>query len=271
MPLPAQPAAIHLTFDVEERPPFRFLSQKRNDCFFSLEGCRVLIDLLRECGVRATFFVTGYFAEKNPAIVKDLHRRGHEIANHSHLHEGLKSLDRSRVESQIKRSTDILSGLAEEKTRGFRAPFFSYPQDLPALLKAHGYYYDSALHPAIVPGKYYNFRAPLSPFQTQSGLWEVPISVIPLIRFPISWWWMRNVGSWIAYAGTTLNLRRARNVVLYFHPWEFVELPDMGKTPRHIVRNTGKRFCGQLKRFVRFYKDKGVAFLPVKEKVPSLS
>jgi len=261
---------IHLTFDVEEQPPFKLDPPEKDDCLFSREGCHILIDLLHECNIKATFFVTGYFAEKNPDIVKSLRHNGHEIAHHSYRHEGLKGRDRGSLESEIKRSTDILSRLAGEKIRGFRAPFFSYPKDLPSLLKAYGYQYDSSLHPAVVPGKYYNFRSPLSPFQMENGIWEIPISVIPCIRFPISWWWMRNVGGWITYTGTTINLHSKRNVVLYFHSWEFIDLADTGKTPRDIIRNTGKKFCGQLKKFIRFYKNRDIDFLPVIERIPLL-
>ena len=260
--------SIHLTFDVEEYPPIKSNSPNNDDCLFSNEGCFILIDLLQECDIKATFFITGYFAEKNPDIIKKLHQKGHEIANHSYHHQDLKNFDLDNLKSEIQRSTKILSNIIGEKIKGFRAPFCCYRKDLPSLLKTYNYQYDSSLHPAIVPGKYYNLFSPLSPFQIKNEIWEIPIAVIPLIHFPISWWWMRNLGSWITYIGTNINLYSKRNVVLYFHPWEFVDLPQMKKISHHITRNTGKEFCKQLKKFIQHYKNKNINFVPIKEQIP---
>ncbi len=263
--------SIHLTFDVEENPPIKKKSVHTDDCLFSNKGCSILITLLQECQVRATFFVTGHFAEKNPNIVKKLYEKGHEIANHSYNHEDFKIHNFDKLESEIKKSTEILSNLIGEKIKGFRAPFCRYRKDLSSLLKAYDYEYDSSLHPTMVPGRYYNLFSPLSPFQEKSGIWEIPISVIPLIHFPISWWWMRNLGSWITYIGTTINLHSQRNVVLYFHPWEFIDAPQMGVQKSLMMRNTGKRFCRELKNFIQFYKNKNIDFVPIKEKIPRSS
>lgn len=260
--------SIHLSFDVEENPPFGVNDQHPDDCFFSREGCLILIRLLQECGVKATFFVTGYFAEKNPGLVKQLHDRGHEIANHSYHHRDFQNDTIDDLASEIQQSTKILSTLTGESIQGFRAPFCRYRKDLLPLLKAYNYQYDSSLHPAFLPGKYCNLFSPLSPSQPENGLWEIPLSVIPVIRFPISWWWMRNLGSWVTCTGTSLNLLFKRNAVLYFHPWEFADLPQMKNTPAHITHHTGKNFCRQLKNFIRFYQNKHVDFIPIREKIP---
>jgi hypothetical protein len=45
------------------------------------------MDLLEKHGVPATFFVPGYDAEQYPAVVKDIDRRGFEVAAHGYLHE----------------------------------------------------------------------------------------------------------------------------------------------------------------------------------------
>jgi len=263
--------AIHLTFDVEENPYIKTNLPYTDDCFLSNQGCSILIPILEEYHVRATFFITGYFAEKNPDIVKRLHEKGHEIASHSYKHQNFKNLTSSDLESEIKRSTEILSNLIGEKINGFRAPFCCYRNKLSAMLKAHHYQYDSSLHPAIVPGKYYNFFSPVTPFQEKNGILEIPISVLPVIHFPISWWWMRNLGSWVTHTGTSINLHLKRNVILYFHPWEFVDLSKMKGDAPFITRNTGRKFCEQLKNFIKFYKNKNVDFVPIRERIPSSS
>jgi len=43
---------------------------------------------LRETRHPPTFFVPGYDAEYYPDTVKEIHRRGFEVAAHGYLHEG---------------------------------------------------------------------------------------------------------------------------------------------------------------------------------------
>lgn len=45
-----------------------------------------ILDLLDRYGARATFFVVGQRALAQPALVREILRRGHELGNHSHSH-----------------------------------------------------------------------------------------------------------------------------------------------------------------------------------------
>src|SRR5882724_4721790 len=42
--------------------------------------------LLERTGCRATFFVLGWVAEREPELIREVAEAGHEIACHSHLH-----------------------------------------------------------------------------------------------------------------------------------------------------------------------------------------
>lgn len=58
------------------------------------EHTPALLDLLAECGVRASFFLVGKRVEQYPAIVRRIVAEGHLIGNHtwSHEHFGRQSL-----------------------------------------------------------------------------------------------------------------------------------------------------------------------------------
>ena len=86
------------------------------------------------------------------------------------------------------------------------------------------------------------------------GIWEIPVSVIPGIRFPVSWWWMRNLGTWITILGSKINLIQKRSVVLYFHPWEFAELPVIKGIPGHITRTCGKKNLKRLEKVITVFR-----------------
>jgi peptidoglycan/xylan/chitin deacetylase (PgdA/CDA1 family) len=45
-----------------------------------------VLDLLESHGARATFFVIGERAQCHPALVREIVRRGHAVANHTHTH-----------------------------------------------------------------------------------------------------------------------------------------------------------------------------------------
>ena len=48
---------------------------------------RRLLDTFDATGSRATFFVLGWVAERQPALVREIADRGHEIACHGYGHE----------------------------------------------------------------------------------------------------------------------------------------------------------------------------------------
>ncbi|MFQ5768541.1 MAG: polysaccharide deacetylase family protein, partial [Acidobacteriota bacterium] len=53
------------------------------------EGALDILDALRSKGIRTTFFLTGVFIRKNPALVRRLVADGHEIGNHTDTHRHL--------------------------------------------------------------------------------------------------------------------------------------------------------------------------------------
>ncbi|MBU1087808.1 MAG: polysaccharide deacetylase family protein [Candidatus Omnitrophica bacterium] len=260
---------IFLTFDLEEWPvsgKYDFDQKFNKSVEFSTQGCLNLLDLLDAYKVKATFFITGYFAKANPKIVKLLADKGHEIACHAFDHVDITKDSPEQIEAHINQSKKILSDLSGQKIIGFRAPFFHANGIIVQILEQSGFHYDSSVHPAIVPGYYYNFRDSLAPYFLKAkinpegnqakGIWEIPVSVIPGIRFPISWWWMRHLGAWITILGCKINLIQKRPVVLYFHPWEFAELPKIKGIPGHITSKCGKQNLLKLKKVIAAFSGK---------------
>ena len=47
----------------------------------------MLLNMLDEYGIKSTFFVPGWVAEKYTPMVEDILRRGHDIEHHGYLHE----------------------------------------------------------------------------------------------------------------------------------------------------------------------------------------
>lgn len=85
-----------------------------------------LLDVLHDKGVRATFFVTGQFADRYPDIMQRIAADGHEIANHSYTHPDFARLSEDQMRSEIRRATESIEATSGMKIVPlWRAPFGS--------------------------------------------------------------------------------------------------------------------------------------------------
>ncbi|MFH1642951.1 MAG: polysaccharide deacetylase family protein [Nanoarchaeota archaeon] len=249
--------AICLTFDTEEWSIVDDYckNQKYADSTkVSADGIDNLLGLLDRHQIKSTFFITGFFAENEQATVKKIISKGHEIASHSYRDEDHSKFTKEETFYKINTTKQILEKITKRKISGFRTPRFSVNKHISGILKDLDFIYDSSVHPAIVPGYYYNFFKNTK-IRKKKGLYEIPVSVIPLIRYPISWIWMRILGNWITNAGTRLNLMQNRPVILYFHSWEFTKLPKIKNVPAYVIKNSGEIFLSQLDNFINDFKD----------------
>jgi peptidoglycan-N-acetylglucosamine deacetylase len=82
-----------------------------------------LLDLLREKGVKVTFFVIGKRADQYPEIVRRAWAEGHLVANHTWSHDSLFCfLTPRRLRAEIERGTESV-----RRSCGFRPRFFRSP------------------------------------------------------------------------------------------------------------------------------------------------
>lgn len=83
-----------------------------------------LLDVLRDRGVRATFFIAGAFADRYPAIVARISAEGHELANHSYSHPDFRKLSEAQMRDEIRRGTiSILAASGGTMAPLWRPPF----------------------------------------------------------------------------------------------------------------------------------------------------
>jgi polysaccharide deacetylase family protein (PEP-CTERM system associated) len=109
-----------------------------------------ILDLLAASGVKATFFVLGWIAERKPELVKEIVKRGHEVASHGYGHQRIYNQSRAEFREDVRKSKNILEDISGEKVLGYRAPSYSISRDTlwayDELLEA-GYSYDSSVFP----------------------------------------------------------------------------------------------------------------------------
>ncbi len=109
-----------------------------------------LLDRMDDHGVRGTFFILGWLAGHEPDLVKEIARRGHEVASHGWDHERVTHQSEEAFRGSVRRTKHFLEDLVGQEVLGFRAPSFSIVPGkewaLDALLD-EGYRYDSSLFP----------------------------------------------------------------------------------------------------------------------------
>ena len=105
-------------------------------------GVARCLDLFERHGIPGTFFVPGYDALCYPEVVKDIHRRGFEVASHGYLHESWELGDEE--EALLKKTHDILTDLTGTAPLGWRSPSGRKTARTIRVLKDLGYTYDSS-------------------------------------------------------------------------------------------------------------------------------
>jgi peptidoglycan/xylan/chitin deacetylase (PgdA/CDA1 family) len=172
-----------------------------------------ILDTLERCGQRITFFIVGQDAtlESNRAALKSIAAAGHEIANHSFMHEPwLHLYSREQLASGNRDAENAIASATGKTTRGFRGPGFSTSPLVREVLAERGYAYDASIFPsALGPvarlffflnsklsaeekeqrkglyGKFSDAFGTLQPFAWENGLVEVPVTTMPLLRLPM--------------------------------------------------------------------------------------
>lgn len=191
------------------------------------DNTRRCLDLFERHGASATFFTLGIVAERHPELIRDIVRRGHELASHGYAHHRASDQDPKTFLSDITRTKKILEDTGGVAVNGYRAASFSinganwWAYDC---LAEAGYRYSSSLHP-IVHDHYGMPDAPRFGFYpNQSTLVEFPVSTIEIGKRRFScagggFFRLLPYG-WSRWALHRLNERDGRPGIFYFHPWE---------------------------------------------------
>jgi peptidoglycan/xylan/chitin deacetylase (PgdA/CDA1 family) len=89
-----------------------------------------LLEVLARHGARATFFVIGEFARKEPGLVKAVAAAGHVVANHTMTHPKLALVSPGRVRAELTECKAVLEDLTGQPVSWFRPPFGSRRPDV---------------------------------------------------------------------------------------------------------------------------------------------
>ncbi|MCK6077675.1 polysaccharide deacetylase family protein [Paenibacillus silvae] len=98
-----------------------------------------VLDIFRRAGGHATFFMIGEEMEAHPDIAAEVHREGHEIANHTYTHPNLTELTLEEAGEELRRAEQLVQKVTGGSARSFRPPYFGVNDDILALAAERGY------------------------------------------------------------------------------------------------------------------------------------
>jgi hypothetical protein len=222
-----------MTVDVD--PPFSPLQN-----FVIENGVISLLDLFDQHSIKATFFVPAVIAKDFPKVANEIVDGRHEIACHGlkhHPEEGILGLNEQlRI---IKAATSIIESVTGIKPIGYRAPLFRVNENCWIALRNSNYVYDSSL----VGVSYTRYMKHVISLQMQplcikilnfaktynnAHLFELPVSINPILPLPLGGGWLRIFGLKWAKIGIKMNFLSKGLVVFYIHPKDIVAIQTPG-------------------------------------------
>ncbi len=222
---------VYVTVDVEpDCPPYLWTWRGME------EGMPRLLELIDAEAVPATFFVTGATAERYPQTIREIAARGHEIGCHGYSHAAFDTLSEDEARREIVGTNRILRGFAP--VRSFRAPYLRFPERFLPLLAADGIANDASR-------ARYKRKEPANP--GFPGIRRLSASIpTSLMRMP-------------ALIRTPLLSALRDPVVLFVHPWEFVDL-TRASIPFDCRFRTGRPALDDLRATIAFFRRRGARF-----------
>jgi len=222
-----------LTVDVEEY--FQVAAFERTiirDSWDTAESrvefsCGRVLDLFEAQGVRGTFFVLGWIAERHPGLVRRIVRDGHELATHGYDHTRVHNFTPEQFRADVVRTKAVLEDIGGVQVRGYRAPSYSInAKNLWALdvLQETGHVYSSSIYP-IRHDLYGMPDAPRFPFRFRpDGILEIPVTTVRMggRNYPCGGGGYFRLLPYGAFRWmlARVNEQDRQSGLFYFHPWE---------------------------------------------------
>lgn len=229
------------------------------------KSTRIILDILDQYSTCATFFVLGHAARKNPLLVKEIAKRGHEVASHGMWHELVTRQTEQAFREDVVSSKKLLEDISGEIINKFRASSWSISSNtLWALeiLEELGFICDSSIQPFwnVLSG---DASMPCQPFHPvingkKLTLLEFPQTVFELnkLRIPFSGGFYFRAMPIDLTISILKKVSQKQAAMMYLHPWEIdIDQPRLRAWP-HIkfvhyynIENNARKLQALLENF----------------------
>lgn len=189
----------------------------------------VILKILDDAGVKATFFVLGWIAKRYPHVIKKITEMGHEISSHGMSHKLIYKQSKEVFKQETIDSKKLLEDLSQQPVNGYRAATYSITNEslwaLDILVDA-GFLYDSSVFPMRHDRYGIPDACPIPNVLTTpngNSIVEFPISTVKskLFTLPIAGGgYFRLFPYKLTHWGLKSINKKNTPFVFYIHPWE---------------------------------------------------
>lgn len=107
--------------------------------FWGEEYLPQMLDTLDAKNIKITFFIGGSWAKRYPDMLKEIAKRGHEIANHSYSHPHPNRLSRQENQEQIQKTEKLVEEVTGIKTSLYAPPYGEFNETVLLAANELGY------------------------------------------------------------------------------------------------------------------------------------
>lgn len=253
--------AVAITFDMDSDCLLHYAHRHTADTLigtasllrYDLVGVPRILKLYKKYGLKQTFFVPGWTAERYPDTIKQILDGGHEIGAHGYLHERLDTLSAEMEDYWFMRSLEALEKVTGMRPRGFRAPSYRFSKNTLNYLAREGFVYDSSLMGDDVPYL----------IEGDNG---------SLVELPTHWalddWPQFTINSDLGYAMQVNSPDRAMDVFMaeFEAAWEYGGLWIAVWHPFVMGRLAR---CARMEKMIQYMLDKGGVWFATLDEIAS--
>ena len=241
------------------------------------EATDKILELLAAKKTKATFFIVGYSAQRQPELIKRIADEGHEIAHHSMQHDLVYNLTPEHFARDVQEGQKLLEEMSGQQIMGFRAPQWSINKRTPwaaDVLISAGFAYDSSMAPMPIIGSmdFPQHAHIIKGDKVEGSLVEFPPLTLrfPGINVPGGGGWGLKIWPlrWIFNKVQKLN-RAGSPACFFLHPVDFVK-HNYGKGLPLVKRAVTSYGIRSTKKICDFLFDR-IELCPIKEILPGLA
>jgi polysaccharide deacetylase family protein (PEP-CTERM system associated) len=219
-----------LTIDVEEwyHGNYHSFDPSQSNLESRVESnTNAILEFLQKTNTKATFFILGEVAEKNPNLIKNIHQLGHEIGSHGYSHNLVYQYNKHEFKADVYRSKSFLEDTIGHSIIGYRAPSWSVNKQITwfyEILEELGFLYSSS----VFPIQTYMYGIKDSPRfkhipDSKYSIFEIPCSTYQFwnLRIPFSGgFYIRILPKFVIQSIFKYLWREPEPILFYFHPRE---------------------------------------------------
>lgn len=128
-------SGVYLGYALRQVPIYSVQTNEKKvaltfDAAWGSDKTSKIVEILKDNGVDATFFLVGFWIEANPDKVKEIDAAGFDIGTHSNTHPKMSTLSTEKQIEELSVSSNLITQITGKQIKYFRPPFGDYNDSL---------------------------------------------------------------------------------------------------------------------------------------------